>query len=127
MVDCRAARHPRGEQIRVRVVFAAEPATERAIRCRIGLALAAGQMWSPDATSTRWQLRGTTPSDPTAEETGRATALLQVSAEVPGRVRRRYLSITPAPSGCTSTPTDQVGLRPRTSPASSTRVRTFGR
>jgi hypothetical protein len=47
----------RGDGVAVRVLFAAEPAAEDAVRARIDAALAAGFCDGPDGTRTRWTLR----------------------------------------------------------------------
>ncbi|MDT2009401.1 hypothetical protein FXW78_46245 [Rhodococcus opacus] len=65
----------RGEdgRVRIRVLFAADSATEYAVRCRIELALAGGHMCGLNGTLTRWELRSSAPADPTADEAGQVT------------------------------------------------------
>jgi hypothetical protein len=46
--------HRRGDDVVVRVVFAAEPAVEAEVRARIEAALAGGFCHGPDGTRTRW-------------------------------------------------------------------------
>lgn len=47
-----------GGEVRLRVLFAAEPEMEESIRHRIDSALSAGQLRRPDGAVSRWQLRG---------------------------------------------------------------------
>jgi hypothetical protein len=52
-----AARRP-GGQVRLRVLFAAEPAAEAEVRQRIEAALSRDSLTGPDGVVTHWQLRG---------------------------------------------------------------------
>lgn len=47
----------KGDQLRLRVVFAAEPEAEHEVRRRIVKALAAGGLTGPDGVRTRWSLQ----------------------------------------------------------------------
>ena len=44
-------------QVRLRVLFAAEPAAEADVRHRIGAALSQARLTGPDGVTTRWRLR----------------------------------------------------------------------
>lgn len=46
-----------GDQVQLRVLFAAEPAAEAEVRRRIEAALARDGLTGPDGTITHWQLR----------------------------------------------------------------------
>jgi hypothetical protein len=46
-----------GDQVRLRVLFAAEPAAEAVVRGRIDAALSLGSLTGPDGATTRWRLR----------------------------------------------------------------------
>ncbi|MFC0533797.1 hypothetical protein [Phytohabitans kaempferiae] len=74
-----AAHHTRAEpasdEVRVRVLFATEPASESLVRQRIDLALAGGEFRGPDGLVTRWRLRTSQPSDITAAEIDHAERL----------------------------------------------------
>ena len=52
---------PVGDQIRLRILFAAEPAAEAEVRERIGSALAAGSVEGPDGHVSSWTLVRTEP------------------------------------------------------------------
>jgi hypothetical protein len=65
-----------GGELRVRILFAAEPDTEPEVRHLIGLALS-GQVEFPDGFTAPWRLRASRPSDVLAEETDRAEYLLR--------------------------------------------------
>lgn len=54
--------HRDGDVVRLRVLFAAEPADEPEVRRRIGEALAGGEVVAPDGTVNYWQLRTSEPS-----------------------------------------------------------------
>jgi hypothetical protein len=62
-------------ELRVRILFAAEPETEHEVRRRIEQALS-GQWRFPDGFTTPWQLRECQPSDVAAEEAGQAERLI---------------------------------------------------
>jgi len=62
--------------LHVRVVFAAEPETERQVRRRIERALS-GQWRFPDGFATPWQLQESWPSEVPLEETGQAERLMR--------------------------------------------------
>ncbi|BAH55870.1 MULTISPECIES: hypothetical protein [Rhodococcus] len=53
-----------GDEVRIRIVFAVDPARQNAVRSRIDLALATGHTCGPDGTITRWQLRSCGPAAP---------------------------------------------------------------
>lgn len=69
-----------GDEVRIRIVFAADPARESAVRSRIELALAVGHTGGPDGTITRWQLRSCGPATPTAAETALASGPIHGAA-----------------------------------------------
>lgn len=46
-----------GDQVQLRVLFAAEPAAEAEVRRRIEAALAQAALTGPDGATTHWQLR----------------------------------------------------------------------
>ena len=48
-----------GDQVRLRVLFATEPATEAEVRRRIEAALSQPSLTGPDGRTTSWQLRST--------------------------------------------------------------------
>lgn len=64
-----------GGELRVRVLFAAEPGVEREVRRRIERALA-GRWRFPAGFTTPWRLRESRPGDVSPEETGRAERLI---------------------------------------------------
>ncbi len=63
-------------ELRVRILFAAEPDTEGEVRHLIEQALS-GQMNFPDDFATPWQLRASWPSEVSAEETAHAKRLIR--------------------------------------------------
>jgi hypothetical protein len=65
-----------GGELRVRILFAAEPDTEPEVRRLIELALS-GLAEYPDGFTTPWRLRASRPSDVLAEETGQAEYLIR--------------------------------------------------
>jgi hypothetical protein len=65
-----------GGELRVRILFAAEPDTEPEVRRLIELALS-GRVEFPDGFTTPWRLRASGPSDVSAEETGQAEHLIR--------------------------------------------------
>ena len=68
---------PSGDQVRLRVLFAAEPAAETEVRRRIEAALSAGSLTLPDGASTRWQLRGARPGRLRDDESQLAEQLIR--------------------------------------------------
>jgi hypothetical protein len=50
-----------GDQVRLRVLFAAEPTAEAEVRRRIEAALSQASLTGPDGVTTRWQLRSEQP------------------------------------------------------------------
>lgn len=65
------------DEVSLRILFAAEPDTERTVRSRIDLALAGGHLQGPDGITTRWRLRGSWPSAVWADETHHAERLIR--------------------------------------------------
>ena len=63
-----------GERVRIRVVFAVDPAHESAVRCRIESALATGHPCGPGTADTHWQLRSCAPATPTVEDIEQVTS-----------------------------------------------------
>jgi hypothetical protein len=63
-------------ELRVRILFAAEPDQEGEVRHLIEQALA-GQLEFPDGFATPWQLRASWPGEITAEETSHAERLIR--------------------------------------------------
>lgn len=61
--------------VAVRVLFAAEPAAEVAVRARIDEALAGGACVGPGGTRTRWTLRGSAPGVVTEQDGPHAARL----------------------------------------------------
>jgi hypothetical protein len=66
-----------GDQVQLRVLFAAEPAAEAEVRGRIEAALAESGLTGPDGVSTRWQLRSAQPGLLRAGEAAHAERLIQ--------------------------------------------------
>jgi hypothetical protein len=64
-----------GGELRVRILFAAEPGDESEVRRRIDLALA-GQWPLPGDLTAAWQVMGSTPSEVTAAEQAHAGQLV---------------------------------------------------
>jgi hypothetical protein len=62
-------------EVRLRVLFAAEPADEAAVRERIDAALRAGEVVGPDGVLSRWRLRDSRPGVVAAAETEHAGRL----------------------------------------------------
>ena len=69
--------HRRGDQVRLRVLFAAEPAAEAEVRLRIEAALAQGSLPGPDGVTTRWHLDSTQPGLLRDDEAGHAERLIR--------------------------------------------------
>ncbi|XVQ08719.1 hypothetical protein ACQP1W_40145 [Spirillospora sp. CA-255316] len=65
-----------GDRLRLRVLFAADPADETEVRARIEAALSAGVLDGPDGVTTRWQLAEARPGPVRSEETEHAEAWL---------------------------------------------------
>jgi hypothetical protein len=65
-----------GDEVRLRVLFAAEPAAEAEVRSRIAAALALPSFLGLDGVPTRWHLLTGEPSDPTESEREHADRLL---------------------------------------------------
>jgi hypothetical protein len=63
-----------GDQVRLRMLFAAEPTAELTVRQRIDDALACGQLQGPGAVITRWRLLTSGPSELTAGEAAMRSA-----------------------------------------------------
>ncbi|MFD4139338.1 MULTISPECIES: hypothetical protein [unclassified Streptomyces] len=68
------ADHDRGE-VRLRVLFAAEPEAEEEVRGRIRAALHQGRLDGPDGVTVCWQLRGVNPSEVRHDEQEQARRL----------------------------------------------------
>jgi hypothetical protein len=71
------AAEPAGEQVRLRVLFAAEPADEAEVRRRIARALAAGRLDGPGGAITRWRLRTEQPGQVGTDEAEHAARLVR--------------------------------------------------
>jgi hypothetical protein len=65
-----------GDEVTVRILFAADPADVTEVRRRIDLALAAGLLDGPHGP-TAWRLRDTSPAPVTADETDHAGRLIR--------------------------------------------------
>jgi hypothetical protein len=65
-----------GDRLRLRVLFAADPADEAEVRGRIEAALSAGALDGPGGVTTRWRLAGARPGTVRADETEHAGAWL---------------------------------------------------
>jgi hypothetical protein len=65
-----------GEDVRLRVLFAAEPEAEAEVRRRIEAGLRGGELTGPDGTLTRWELLASAPAAVTAEESAHARRLI---------------------------------------------------
>jgi len=65
-----------GSELRVRILFAAEPGKEDEVRHLIDQALA-GHVGFPDGFSTAWRLRTSWPSEVSAEESDQAGRLIR--------------------------------------------------
>jgi hypothetical protein len=66
-----------GGQVRVRVLFAAEPDQEPLVRQRIESALSGGLLEGPDGVGTRWKLAVSLPSDVAPGEADHAERLIR--------------------------------------------------
>lgn len=66
-----------GDEVRLRVLFAAEPTAEAEVRRRIEAALSQAGLTGPDGGSTRWQLRSAQPGLLRDDETQHAERLIR--------------------------------------------------
>jgi hypothetical protein len=66
-----------GDQVRLRVLFAAEPAAEAEVRSRIDAALSGSSLTGPDGVTTHWQLRSAQPGRLRDDEAQHAGQLIQ--------------------------------------------------
>jgi len=68
---------PEGEDtLRVRILFAAEPADEQRVRSLIGQALSSGRLTGPDGRVTRWMVESSGASDIRPDESDHAARLV---------------------------------------------------
>ena len=68
-----------GDEIRLRVLFAAEPTAEAEVRGRIEAALSRAFFDGPDGITTRWQLRGAQPGSVRSDEAQHAERLIETA------------------------------------------------
>ena len=66
-----------GDHLRLRILFACEPADEVDVRDRIETALAVGSVAGPDGRTSRWTLRGAGPGVVEPAEAAHADRLAQ--------------------------------------------------
>ncbi|WUH97677.1 hypothetical protein OHR68_29720 [Spirillospora sp. NBC_00431] len=66
-----------GTRVRLRVLFASEPAAEADVRTRIEQALSASVLTGPDGVTTHWRLLTAQPSAVHADEAEHAAQLTQ--------------------------------------------------
>lgn len=66
-----------GNNVTVRVVFAAEPESEDGVRRRIDEALKTGQLTGPSGSSTEWEFRGSMAAAVSTSEAARARRLAE--------------------------------------------------
>jgi hypothetical protein len=66
-----------GDEVQLRVLFAAEPAAEAEVRGRIDAALARASLDGPDGVATRWRFRTARPGLLRKDEAGHAERLVQ--------------------------------------------------
>ncbi|TCO60941.1 hypothetical protein [Actinocrispum wychmicini] len=64
-----------GDQVRLRILFAAEPGDESVVRERIGAALGAGRLVTPEGATATWRLLDDAASPVAADETDHAARL----------------------------------------------------
>ena len=64
-----------GDEVRLRILFAAEPEREEEVRRRIGEALAGGSVVGPDGRESRWELRSSAPAPVREDEAEHARRL----------------------------------------------------
>jgi hypothetical protein len=69
-----------GPRLRLRVLFAAEPADERRVRDGVDAALAAGELSGPDGVRTRWRLATSGPGVIGEDEAAHAARLVAAAA-----------------------------------------------
>ncbi len=69
--------HRRGDQVRLRVLFAAEPAAEAEVRRRIEAALSQGGLPGPDTATRHWQLDSARPGLLRDDEAGHVERLIR--------------------------------------------------
>lgn len=69
--------HRQGDEVRLRVLFATEPAAEAEVRSRIEAALSQAGLTGPDGVTTSWLLRSAQPDHLRADEAGHAEQLIQ--------------------------------------------------
>lgn len=67
-----------GDEVRLRVLFAAEPAAEAEVRRRIETALSQAALTGPDGVTTHWRLRDAQPGLLRADEAGHAERLVRL-------------------------------------------------
>jgi hypothetical protein len=67
---------PEGDSLRVRILFAAEPADEHRVRELIAQALSAGRQEGPDGRVTRWMVESSGPSTVHPDESDHAARLI---------------------------------------------------
>lgn len=66
-----------GDEVRLRVLFAAEPAAEAEVRARIDEALDGAVLVGPDGVTTRWRFRGARPGPVRQDEAAHAERLIR--------------------------------------------------
>jgi hypothetical protein len=66
-----------GDRVRLRVLFAAEPAAEAEVRSRIEAALSGAGLTGSDGVTTRWRLHSAQHGRLRADEAGHAQRLIQ--------------------------------------------------
>ncbi|MET9735752.1 hypothetical protein ABZZ79_35545 [Streptomyces sp. NPDC006458] len=66
-----------GDEVRLRILFAADPAAEAEVRRRIEEALSRARLDGPDGVTTRWEFRGARPGLVRDEEAEHARRLLE--------------------------------------------------
>jgi hypothetical protein len=66
-----------GDQLRLRVLFATEPAAETEVRSRIEAALREGSLDGPDGITTRWHFCSAQPGLVLPDEASHAERLIQ--------------------------------------------------
>jgi hypothetical protein len=66
-----------GEEVRLRVLFVADPAAEGEVRNRIEAALHGGRLEAPGGATARWRFGGARPGSVRQDETGLARRLTQ--------------------------------------------------
>lgn len=69
--------HRCGDQVRLRVLFATEPAAEAGVRSRIEAALSQPGLTGPDGVTTHWQLDSARPGLLRNDEAQQAGQLIQ--------------------------------------------------